>query len=88
MIKYTTDERFIKVKDLKEALKLAPDDAYIALYDGEAEEDTFLQKVTIQPAGEGTGYCQGGSLVDEAIEEGHLNSTDVIVVLSGDKLCM
>ena len=88
MVKFTSDNKFIKVKDLKEALELAPDDAYVALYDGEAEEDTFLQKVTIQPAGEGTGYCQADSLVDMAIEEGHLNANDVIVVLSGDKLCM
>lgn len=88
MIRYTTDERFIKVKDLKEALKLAPDDAYIALYDGVDEGDTFLQEVTVQSAGEGTGYCQGGSLVDRAIEEKHLNSTSVIVVLSGNKRCM
>lgn len=85
MVKFTLNNRFIKVKDLKEALKLAPDDAYIVLYNSEDECDTFLEQVRIQHAEEGSGYCQSDSLLDMAIMRGNMKSNDTIVVLCGDE---
>lgn len=85
MVKFTSDDKFIKVKDLKEALKLAPDDAYVVLYNSEDECDTFLEQVRIQHAREGSGYCQSDSVLDIAIMRGRIKSNNTIVVLCGDE---
>jgi hypothetical protein len=85
MLKFSSDDKFIKVKDLKEALKLAPDDAYIVLYNSADECDTFLEQVRIQHAEEGSGYCQSDSVLNIAIMHGRMKLDNTIVVLRGDE---
>ena len=77
--------KFIKVGELKNLLEKAPEDAYVILYDSEDEGDTFLEKFEIRNAEEGSGYCQGDSVLDEAVSDGHLKESDKVVVLSGGK---
>ena len=85
MVKFTSDDKFIKVKDLKEALQLAPDDAYVVLYNGEDECDTFLEQVNIHHAEEARGYCQADSVLDIAIMHGRIMQDETVVVLCGDE---